>query len=158
MRIQLRKISDELHALALVRATGGREEVELPTRSYLLHDLLHFAVESEAALTAGFWGTLAAGRTLADVNDRSGRGLEGVATDLPWVERVVGALTSAAKGVPAAQMMKGLATYAEATEVAWPAWLDEPFIVAVQERMRRLEGEWRATPYGGSMELVWTLT
>ena len=36
-----------------------------------------------------------------------------------------------------------------------PDWLTEPFVVAVQERMRRLQGHWRATPFGGVMELPW---
>jgi hypothetical protein len=158
MRVLLRKITDDHHELVLVRRDGSREEVELATRSYLLHDMLHFAVESEAKLQGGFWGTLARGKMLGDMNDRSGRGLEGVAKDLPWIEKVVGALTSAAKGVPASRLMQGLGVYAEASETSWPAWLDEAFILAVQDRLRRLMGEWRATPYGGSMELAWLET
>jgi hypothetical protein len=46
VRIAFRKISDERHALAIVRDDGAREEIECETRSYLRHDFLHYAVES----------------------------------------------------------------------------------------------------------------
>ena len=35
-----------------------------------------------------------------------------------------------------------------------PRWLSGAFIDAVRERMRRLEGQWKATPFGETMELV----
>lgn len=47
----------------------GARPVACETRSYLVHDLLHYAVESEAGLSGGFWGNLARGKTLADMND-----------------------------------------------------------------------------------------
>ena len=40
---------------------------------HLVHDLLHYAAEQEAGVQTGFWGTLASGRTLADMNDRPAR-------------------------------------------------------------------------------------
>ena len=62
---------------------GGRvERVECETRSYLVRDLLHYAVESEAGLEGGFWGHLARGKTLADMNDRTGKAMAGDAPDL----------------------------------------------------------------------------
>src|SRR3954454_19930968 len=48
MRIVFRKLSDERHTLEIVREDGRREEVDCETRSLLVHDLLHLAVESEA--------------------------------------------------------------------------------------------------------------
>ena len=61
MRILLRKVSDQRHELAIVRRGGGRESVSCETRSVLLHDFLHFAVESAVGLTSGFWGASPAG-------------------------------------------------------------------------------------------------
>src|SRR5262245_27424857 len=69
MRILLRKISDSKHRLEIVRDDGSRESVELASRSFLLHDFLHYAVETRAGLKASFWGMLAAGKTLADVHE-----------------------------------------------------------------------------------------
>lgn len=155
MRIVFRKISDERHTLEIVRSDGRREQVECETRSYLVHDLLHLAVENEAKVTGGFWGNLARGRTLADMNDRTGKAMAAEAPELAVIERLVGSLTGAVKGKPAAEMVAALRMYATALGSTNPAWLTEDLVVAVQERMRQLLGHWKATPYGGAMEIDW---
>ena len=155
MRILLRKISDQRHALRLVRDGGACEEVEQETRSTLVHDLLHYAVEAEAGIATGFWGSLAAGVTLDEMNDRTQAALGARAGELGAIERVVGALSSAAKGRPAAEVVAGLRRYAASLDTTMPDWLTEPFVEAVQERLRRLLGRWRATAYGAAMELAW---
>ena len=35
-----------------------------------------------------------------------------------------------------------------------PPWLDVAFAERVAERLRRLQGQWKATAFGGAMELV----
>ena len=105
MRIVFRKISDERHTLEIVRADGRREEVDCETRSLLVHDLLHLAVESEAKVTVGFWGNLAKGRTLADMNDRTGKAMAAEAPEMAVIERLVGSLSGAVKGRTAAEMV-----------------------------------------------------
>jgi hypothetical protein len=155
MRIVFRKIADERHALEIVRDDGRRESVVCETRSYLVHDLLHYAVEGEAGLGGGFWGNLARGRTLEDMNDRTGRAMEAELPEMSVIERLVGALSGAVKGRSAAEMVTGLHRYAEALDSTLPPWLTESFVAAVQERMRRLLGHWKATPVGAAMELYW---
>ncbi len=156
MRIALRKLSDERHVLAIDRGDGRREELELETRSCLAHDLLHFAVESEARLPGGFWGNLARGITLADMNDRTGVALGAAGPELAAIEQVVGALSGTLKGRSAADLVDGMRRAAASLGATPPGWLTEPFVEAVIERARRLMGHWRATPCGGSMELAWT--
>ena len=155
MQIQLLKISDERHALRIVRSGGAFDEVECETRRNLVHDLLHYAVESEADLTTGFWGNLAAGLTLADMNDRTGAPLGAAAPEMAAIEQIVGALSGAVKGRSAAEMVAGMRRFAEALGTTMPAWLTERFVEAVQERMRQLLGRWRATSYGATMTLDW---
>jgi hypothetical protein len=157
MRIMFRKISDERHALAIVREGGPRDEVDCETRSTLVHDLLHYAVEAEARLATGFWGNLAAGLTLAEMNDRTGAPLGAGVADMAAIEQIVGALSGAVKGRSAADMVAGMRRFAAALGATMPDWLTEAFIEAVQERMRRLLGRWRATPYGATMDLDWRL-
>ena len=120
-----------------------------------MHDLIHYAVEGAAAIATGFWGRLAHGRTLAEMNDRAGLASADEATELATVERFVGALSGAAKGVAAAEVVAGMERYATALGSTPPPWLTEPLVVAVQERLRRLTGAWRATPHGGTLELEW---
>jgi hypothetical protein len=155
MRILLEKLTDERHRLAIERAPGVREAVECETRSYLLHDLLHYAVESEARLATGFWGNLAAGKTLADMNDRTGAAMQDAAPAMGAIEQIVGALHGSTKGIAAGELVAGVRRFAASLGATMPDWLTEAFVVAVQERMRRLQGHWRSTPFGGVMELPW---
>lgn len=155
MRIELRKISDGEHELAIVRPGGDREAVRCETRSTLVHDLLHYAAEREANVTTGFWGTLAGGRTLADMNDRTGAALGDAGGDVMAIERIVGPLSGAVKGVPARQLAERLQAYLAETGAPGPGWLTPAFVAAVQERMRHLLGAWRAVGHGQTMTLDW---
>jgi len=154
VRVSFVKLTDERHALEIVRDGGLRECVECETRSYLMHDLLHFAVESEGKLGGGFWGRLAAGTTLAEMNDREKpMGVE--SGELAAIEQLVGALHGATKGRSAAELVAGMRRFAEALGSPLPDWLTEEFVTRVKERLRHLVGHWKATPYGGSMDLEW---
>lgn len=132
MRILFRKISDERHTLAIERAPGALD----------------------ARLAIGFWGSLAAGKTLADMNDRTGASMKD-SPEIGAIEQVVGALHGSTKGIPAGELVGGITRFAASLGVTMPDRLTEAFVVAVQERMRRLQGHWRATPFGGVMELGW---
>jgi hypothetical protein len=155
VRILMQKLSDERHVLQIVREDGRTEQVECETRSYLQHDLLHYAVEAEARLEQGFWGNLAKGKTLAQMNDRTGTAMQAEGTQMLAIERVVGALSAIPKGVSATVVFTAFRDSARSAGVAIPEWLTLDLASAVQERMRRLLGHWKATPYGASMELSW---
>jgi len=158
VRVLFRKISDERHELTIVRADGQRESLLCETRSVLMHDFIHHAVESAAGVETGFWGLLARGRTLAEMNDRAGLPAAEEAAEMATVERFVGALSGAVKEVPAGQLIAGIRRYAAAMDVQVPPWLTEAVVVDAQERLRRLVGAWRATPAGAALELEWPPT
>lgn len=153
--IRFHKQSHDTHILEIIRSNGASEQVTCETKSYLGHDLLHFAVESEAGIQAGFWGNLAKGKTLADMNDRTGASMKDELPDMAMIEQTVGMLTGAVKGVDAEEMMHALERYATSLGTTLPPWLTVPYIKAVQERMRQLIGHWNGTPYGQIMELEW---
>lgn len=155
MQIVLHKLSNERHALELIRDSGARELVECETRSYLMHDLLHYAVELEGGIDSGFWGRLEQGKTLQHMNDRTGRELAGEMPELMAIERVVGGLSAVTKGRPASEIVRGLCEYARALNETPPAWLSEALVVRVQARMQGLIGQWKATRYGEAMTLPW---
>ena len=155
MRILLHKLSDERHVLQIIRADGRSEQVDCETRSYLYHDLLHYAVEAEAHLEGGFWGNLAAGKTLAQMNDRTGKAMQAEAPQMMAIEQVVGALSGIAKGRSADAIFAAVHDAATSAGVAFAPWLTSELASAVQERMRRLLGHWKATPYGEAMTLPW---
>jgi hypothetical protein len=157
MRILLTKISDQRHALEIVRIDGSRETVELVTREALFHDLLHYAVESSLPTRCGFWGTLASGKTMDDLNDRTGESVKENANTLYLVEGIVGVMSSVVH-MPVDQAFAKLRWFSESQGQEPPEWCTESFVAEVSERMRRLQGQWKATSYGESMEIAWIET
>jgi hypothetical protein len=155
VRIVFRKVSDHKHVLEIVREDGRREEVECDTRSYLHHDLLHYAAEAEAGLEYGFWGNLASGRTLSEMNDRTGETLAVAVPEIMVVEKVVGALSNLAKGRAPEEIVAGVERYYAALGSTVPPWFTGELVSRVRDRMRQLLGRWKATAYGGAMDLAW---
>jgi hypothetical protein len=159
MRIRLTKLNDARHALEIERDDGRRERVELETRSTLLHDLTHFAVEEAAGLDAGFFGSLAAGKTLAELAQGAAEGMGQYAGEALQIERTVAVLqrmpkTGEGPGAAHDRITAMLAVQGERP----PAWFTLELVTGVHDRMRRLLGHWMATPYGSAMELDWTRT
>jgi hypothetical protein len=148
MRISLRRLSDERHRLDIVREDGSRDGAELETRSLLLHDLVHYAVEAEAPLAEGFWGLLAGGTSLADLADRARPGP--LSADQVLAERLVGPLQSLMQG----RLSEPRWRQATAT-MTLPFAVDGSFPARVRARLRALTGAWQATPWGGRLVLVW---
>jgi len=129
--------------------------MDLETHSVLYHDLLHFAVETEAGLRGSFYGLLAKVGGYAELT-LSGEALGGEAQ---ITEIVVGALTGVFKqtapdaGAAVAQMH----AYMQDIGVRPPAWLTAEFVHRAKEHMRQLVGRWKATPFGETMELRFPL-
>jgi len=150
LTVRLRRLSPRTHELAYARADGSGERLELETRSFLFHDLLHFAVETEARLGRSFYGTLARAesyRTLAEATEGSGG-------EIGQTEGVVGRLTGYWKGQrDAAAFVARAREQARELGGEMPAWFTEAFVRGVEERMRRLLGEWNALPFGETMTL-----
>lgn len=122
----------------------------------MFHDLLHYAVESTIGTQGGFWGSLARGKTLANLNDRTGAAMEGAGEMLGLVEGTVGMMSGVIKnGVPPADAVAAHRRYQEQLGQAPMPWFTEGFIAEVREKMRRLQGRWRATPYGRCVEILW---
>src|SRR5690242_14444126 len=90
--IRLVRTSSTHHRLE-TRRGGTCESRELETRSCLLHDLVHFALESEAGLQNGFFGHLARGVAYdALAHEAQAPGALQRKDELLLVERVVGPL------------------------------------------------------------------
>ena len=154
MLIRLTRLTNERHRLELVRDDGTREARELETRSALQHDLVHYAVESEAALGASFDGRLASGETY-----------EALMTDPPpttaeamQTEAVVGRIQGIAKddrwsSVDPESLAQSIVDGFRSLGQEPPTWVTGDWILRVRERLRRVQGAWRATPFHETLEL-----
>lgn len=150
LRITFTKLSDLQHTFEVHRADGSSDRRVLDTRSFLVHDLIHYAVETEAGVHGGLYGSLARGHT-HDVLSQPPRGHG----EAELVEMVVGTFTPLALGRTCARdLLQVLHEWLTASSIEAPDWLDEAFAQRVQVTLARLLGQWRALPRGGSLELA----
>lgn len=158
MLIRLTKLSDLKHRMTAIRDNGTSETVVLVSRSFLLHDFIHYAVETTAGLRGGFWGLLASGRNMKELalNMRTadGTSMELPVTEAATVEAVVGCFTSLAQDCATpAESVDAVRRMLEPQGRLPPGWVTEAFARAVVKELRRLKGKWKAIPYGNTMEL-----
>lgn len=156
LTLRFTRLSPDQHRFAYLRPDGTGEAFDLETHSLLLHDLLHFAVETEAGLHGSFYGLLARVGGYAELSVGGGAALGG---EIAITERVVGALTGAlqAEDLDAAAFVEQVRAYLDIYDERAPRWFTPDLLLAVRERMRQLEGRWRATPFGAAMELSFRL-
>lgn len=141
MDVAFVKLSDQRHLVRVRRADGTSESVELDSRSFLRHDLAHFAVERELELTGGVWGSVAAGGSL------TGTGLDGA--DMWLAETLSGPMqTMMRTGADATGILEALACVA-------PDVASIDLATRLHDRLRSLAGHWASTPYRGEMTLEW---
>ncbi|MBI4909434.1 MAG: hypothetical protein HY820_37800 [Acidobacteria bacterium] len=143
LTIRLTRVSPTHHRLSYKRNDGSGEDILLETRSCLLHDLVHFAVESEAGLLNSFYGSLARAASNGELPSSH---------ELLLTERIVGPLQNIADSDPSVILtaIQGLfAAYGDPV----PAWCTHDLLIRVQNRVRQLRGQWNSTPFGQSMEL-----
>lgn len=155
LKIQLKRVSPTQHAFTLLLENGGKETLQLETKTYLFHDLLHFAVESEAGITNSFYGRLAKGEryeelTLPEMSVVS----HGSDSEALMTERIVGVLTGVLKrNASGSQALLGLQNLLSASGETVPQWFTPTFVEQVKERMRKLEGEWKGIAFGETMTI-----
>lgn len=149
LRIRLTRLNPTHHRFEAIRADGHVDARELETRSFLVHDLVHFALESEAGLTTSFYGQLAAGGVYEDL----GAPIAGEAME---TESVVGPLQTAIRGeVDAEVFVARIREVRRQLERPALAWLTPEIVAGAVACYRRLAGRWKATPFGETMVLDW---
>ncbi len=170
MLVRLIREDPRFHRMEVWRDGALTSARRLETRSVLLHDLCHYAVESELQLDHGFFGRLAAGAELdqgetelvedhvgsdpsnGDPGRLAGAALDPLGAPIPEglrIERLAAILQSgASRGAPAEELIARLASLE-------PVAIDSRRGARVLERLRRLRGQWAATPFGVAMPLPW---
>ncbi|HLI67605.1 MAG TPA: hypothetical protein VKU90_14675 [Caulobacteraceae bacterium] len=156
LTLRFTRTGPDRHRFEYERPDGTGEAIEMETRSLLTHDLLHYAVETEAGLQGSFYGLLAKVGGYAELSVGGGAALGG---EVAITERIVGGLTGAlaAADLDAEAFVASVSEYLQLFDERTPRWLTPAFVLAIRERMRQLEGRWKATPFGETMELSFPL-
>lgn len=153
LRLRFSRVSPTHHRFEYRRPDGTGEALDLETRSFLFHDLLHYALESEAGLKGSFYGILAKVGGYEELSVGGGAALGG---EVAITERVVGAMTEALQDddLEADTFAERVAEYLDLFDERAPRWLTPALVLAVRERMRELMRRWNSTPSGEAMELT----
>lgn len=153
LRLRFSRVSPTHHRFEYRRPDGTGEALDLETRSFLFHDLLHYALESEAGLKGSFYGILAKIGGYEELSVGGGAALGG---EVAITERVVGAMTEALQDddLDADTFVERVAEYLDLFDERAPRWLTPALVLAVRERMRELMRRWNSTPSGEAMELT----
>jgi hypothetical protein len=142
VKVQIEKKGDGASVMRCVRPDGsvtyqkhqGRQGAFFP-----VHDLTHFAVESEVPRLAGFYSLIASGWNMEDTTGKGARGP--IPDDAIAVEKIVGRLDLERAGV--------------ASFTADDLGLGEDELERVWRRIRELTSAWEELPPGGTLELTW---
>ncbi len=142
------RTNPDRHRFAVVRTDGTTELADLETRSMLLHDLVHYAVEMEVPFREGFYGLLAQGKRLSELNDPTQPWPAG--TDIAAAESLVGPLQT---------MLKTGDFDASTARAKFEMFRPDPPPVEMLERIgrrfRAVHGRYLATRFGETLELEW---
>jgi hypothetical protein len=164
MQVTFTRSGERRYTVAVQRETGPR----LAARQgpgydpYLPHDLVHFVVESEAALQGAVFGSLAAGESgifwpedgslvrRERRRERKRRTAPEARQDMLRAEQL------AALSLPLWQLRNGYRT----EPPAWfarlsPEQLGAPLVARICDRLDRVAPRWHALPVGGGITLTW---
>ena len=127
----------------------GRQAAFFP-----LHDLTHYALETELGLRDGFYGLVAAGW---DIPDSEGKGTRGpLPAETLAVEHLVGMLDTERSGGAewtAADVNSQAARFAAAGGRAAPRAVTDAELARVRARVRELFDRWARLAPGETLEL-----
>ncbi|NKB35227.1 MAG: hypothetical protein GKR91_19190 [Pseudomonadales bacterium] len=141
MKIVFTKMSDDEHAVRVIRTDGSEDSSVLNSRSFLRHDLAHFAVESELRIARGYWGSVAQGTALAGSNFSG--------SDIAKAESLAGPIQTLMR------LEENEDKYLSLLERVLPEAATNDLAARIRDRVLKLLGHWKATPFGGDMEFEW---
>jgi hypothetical protein len=157
MRVEFTRRADGGSTLRCVRADGSvtwQNQRGAHALFFALHDLTHYAVESELSCRQGFYGLLVAGWDIADTGGKGTRGP--LPTEAVVVEHLVGALDQErASGSiwPASEFNEMLARVARERGATAPALLTEEGLARIRARVAELSARWARLESGAVLAL-----
>lgn len=162
LRVSLTKHSDGGAVLRCTRSDGsaswqrqrGRQAAFFP-----LHDLTHFAIETELGFRRAFYGLIAEGW---DIEETTGKGARGpLPPEALWVEHLVGAFDLERAGSvtwDADELNAQARTFATDRGLQPPPALTDDDLGRIRSRLAELFGRWAMLEEGGTLELAFVLS
>ena len=158
IRVEITKRNDGGGVLKCIRADGSetwQKQTDRHAAFFALHDLTHFAVESELDIRDAFFGLIAAGWSIEDTTGKGTRGA--LPPGAIFVEHIVGTL-DAERGSgsrwSADEFNETLARSARNAGWTVPRPLTDNDLAGIRKRRAELFDRWHAIPEGRRLELT----
>jgi hypothetical protein len=157
LAIELTKRSDGSALLRCLRRDGSvtwQRQDEDRALFFPVHDLTHYAVETELGFGAGFYGLIAAGWDIAETTGKGARGP--LPEEAIAVEYIVGSFGAERVGDPpctAEQFNQQARAFAQTRSLPEPRPLTDAELNRVRKRIDELSARWRDLPAGETLTL-----
>ena len=120
-----------------------------------LHDLTHYAVETELGFRRGFYGLIAEGWEIAETTGKTARGrLPNETLEVEYLVSAFSAERASGTATTAAEFNDLAATFASANEMTQPRELTDEDLARVRSRFNDLAMQWRSLAPGSTLELA----
>jgi hypothetical protein len=157
MVIEFTKHADGRTVLRCVRADGSVTWQRNDNRNALffpLHDLTHYAVETELGYAQGFFGLVADGWEIDETTGKTARGaLPNEALEVEYIVSAFSAESAGGVAASATEFNQLAATFANAKRMPRPRQLSEEDLVKVRARMSELFTAWSGVLPGETLRL-----
>jgi hypothetical protein len=161
LKIQFTKRKDGAALLKCIRtdssATWQKQEGDHAI-FFPVHDLTHYAVETELSFSRGFYALIAAGWEIEETTGKTARGP--LPDEAIEVESIVAAFSAERAGgavTTAAEFNRMADTFANTKGLPPPRPLTDIDLTRVRSRMDELFLRWRTLPPGDTLELAFAL-
>ncbi|MFL6519786.1 MAG: hypothetical protein ACJ8NS_06160 [Chthoniobacterales bacterium] len=120
-----------------------------------VHDLMHYAVETELGFRRGFYGLIAEGWEIAETTGKTPRGaLPNETLEVEYLVSAFSAERASGDASTAALFNDSAATFARAKQMPNPRELSDDELARVRSRFDELAMQWRALPADAAMQLA----
>ena len=153
MRVQITKKTDGSGVLRCVRTDGSatwQKQTDRHAAYFSLHDLTHFAVETELGYRRGFFGLIAEGW---EIEDTTGKGARGpLPPEAGEVEMLVGVFSAERAG----GAIWTVDEFNECAAMSGVRKLSMDEIARVKKKRSQLFQQWAAVEPGAALDLQFT--
>jgi hypothetical protein len=161
LKIQFTKRPDGGALLKCIRADGSttwQRQDDKRAAFFPLHDLTHYAVETELGFRRGFYGLIAEGWDIADTTGKTARGpLPNEAIEVEYIVAAFSAERAGGVAATAGEFNQLAATFASAKGMPLPRRLTDHDLAKVRARFNELALRWRVLPRDTTLELDFPL-
>jgi hypothetical protein len=124
-----------------------------------VHDLMHYAVETELGFRRGFYGLIAEGWDIAETTGKTSRGaLPNETLEVEYLVSAFSAESASGDVAIAAEFNQLAGTFAAAKGMPQPRQMSDQELLRVRLRFDELATKWRALATDGAMQLSFPAT